>query len=284
MRSSIYKAENNLIHRHSRVIAITSGKGGVGKTNITVNLAMALSSAGFKVVIFDADLGLSNAEVLLGLNPRHTVYDFLYYDVPLEQVLTDAPNNVKIISGGCGLLELANLSSEAIKHLQRSLTGFDLDADFVLVDTGAGINKSVLAFLAAAQDVLVVVTPEPTSITDAYGLIKVLYRYKVHREINLLINKAVNEQEADSTFRKLQLTAQRFLPELNLQYIGWLPNDDTVVKAVKDQRPFVLYYPDSKPSNAVKAVADRLAGTKENLHKKSGGISSFFGRLTRLFS
>ncbi|MTI80176.1 MAG: MinD/ParA family protein [Firmicutes bacterium] len=264
-----------------RVIAVTSGKGGVGKTNITLNLAMALSSLGQRVVIFDADLGMANVEVLLGVNPRYTLFDFLYNNKSLYEIITPGPNNIKLISGGSGLLELANLSQRAIKQLRDTVNHFDVGADIILVDTGAGINKNVLAFVGAAQEVIVVATPEPTSITDAYGLIKVLASYNVHREVNLVVNKVDKEREAKETYHKLEVTARHFLINTKIRYLGSVKEDVNVVKAVRDQQPFMLYQPDCAASQSIKDLAAELLG---NDSKDQGGFSGFFTRLTRLFS
>ncbi|MBM7854227.1 flagellar biosynthesis protein FlhG [Desulfohalotomaculum tongense] len=253
----------------------------MGKSNAALNLAIALSSLGQRVVIIDADLGMANVEVLLGITPRYTLYDFLYHKKDLNEILTPGPGNIRIISGGVGLLELANLDNRAIKRLRDSMYHFDSGVDVVLVDTGAGINKNVLAFVGAAQEVIIVVTPEPTSITDAYGLIKVLASYNVHNEVNVLVNRAAKRQEAGDTFYKLKITAQHYLPNVDIKYLGSIPEDKNVIRAVKDQRPFVLYQPATPASRAVRAVAEQLAG---GVQKERGGFFDFFSRLTRLFN
>lgn len=289
MRSSVFKGQRDTAPQAPRVIAITSGKGGVGKTHIAVNLAISLSSLGKRVVIFDADLGLANVEVLLGLKPRHTIHDFLYKGMSLSEIITPGPNGVGVISGGSGLLEMANLSQEAIKSLQDSVSSFDFEADVVLVDTGAGINKNVLAFVAAAQEVIVVVTPEPTSITDAYGLIKILDRYKVHSEVKVLVNQSTKQREADITYNKIQSTAEHFLSNIRIEYLGSIPEDEVVVKSAKSQQAFVISHPNSEASiaiksMAIKSIASKLIGKADtDLNKKEGGLSGFFSRLTRLF-
>lgn len=295
MKASIIKAENNIITAGPRVIAVTSGKGGVGKTNITVNLALALADLDQRVVIFDADLGLANAEVLLGLAPRYSIYDFLYNQKSLMDILTPGPNQVNLISGGSGLWELANLDIEVIDYLREAVHDFEIGTDWVLVDTGAGLNKNVLAFVAAASEVITVVTPEPTAIVDAYGIIKVLARYDVHDKINIIVNKVLNQQESDDTMRKLQVTAAHFLPNVKLNHLGTIPEDAKLVQAVKAQQPVVLFKPDSLASKAIKSIANRLTGVKtlEQQRAVTGqsgsvdnqtGIAGFFSRLTKLFS
>lgn len=281
-KSRVIKAGPKSTGVGPRVIAVTSGKGGVGKSNITVNLAMALSDLGQRVVIFDADLGLANIEVLLGLKPRYTLYDFLYNGKTITEIISPGPQNVSLISGGAGFMELANLDAESLQSLQDAMQVLESNVDIVLVDTGAGLNKNVLAFVAAAHELIVVVTPEPTSITDAYGLIKVVANYNVHQEINIIVNRVLNKQEADSTISKLQITATHFLPHITINPLGSVPDDKAVVQAVKEQTPFVLYSPHSKAAGAVKKMADRLMGVEKE-GKGAGGLSKFFNRLTRLF-
>ncbi|MEG6617313.1 MinD/ParA family protein [Peptococcaceae bacterium 1198_IL3148] len=264
-----------------RVIAITSGKGGVGKSNVTLNLALALADRGQRVVVFDADLGLANVEVLLGKKPQYNLYDFLYHGKSIDDIVMVGPKGIRIISGGSGVMELANLSVEALKRLQGAMQVFDAGVDQVLVDTGAGLSKNTLAFLAAAHELVVVVTPEPTSITDAYGLIKVLSRYNVHQQVQIIVNKAVNNHEAQQTIQKLQLTAEHFLPNIRIEYLGNVAEDINVVQAVKEQKPFVLYNPNCSASRSIKKVANQLIGLE---HQETGGLSGFFSRLSRLFS
>ncbi len=287
MKGTIIKAGRKNSHQQyksdkpPRVIALTSGKGGVGKTNVTVNLGIGLANLGSRVILFDADLGLANVEVVLGLAPRYTLYDFLYNGKTLRDILVPGPNNLKIISGGSGLLELANLNSQEIIRLRDAVKEFENDVDFVLVDTGAGLNKNVLAFVAAAQEVVVVVTPEPTSVTDAYGLIKVLAKFNTHSEVKIIINRVQKKQEAEETFRKLQVTAEHFLPNISIKRLGVIPEDAAVVKAVKKQRPFITFYPDSAAGAAVRESAAKLAGVSAD---NGAGLLGFFSRLTRLFA
>ena len=267
----------------SRVIAVTSGKGGVGKTNITVNLAIALAEMGKRVIIFDADLGMSNAEILMGIVPKYTIYDFLYRQKSLKQILTMAHDNVGVISGGSGLVEMANLDSDTIKYLRELVQNLELEADAIMVDTGAGLSKNVLAFTAAAQEVVTVVTPDPTSIVDAYGVIKVLSNYGVHKEINIIVNRCVDIKEAKITFEKLDVTVQRFLPNVNINYLGYVPEDSSVVRAIRAQVPFIINEYDSPASKAVKSIASQMLykGQKSDTYS---GIGTFFKKFTAFFN
>ncbi|AQS59807.1 ATPase [Desulforamulus ferrireducens] len=263
----------------ARVIAITSGKGGVGKSNLVVNVAVELVRRGHRVAIFDADLGMANAEVILGLVPRYTLYDYLFNNKEIKDILEVSPQGVYLISGGSGSVELANLDLSARKRLNDGLQELDRLFDFVLVDTGAGISKTVLGFVAAAEEVLVVLTPEPTSLTDAYGLIKVLSKYHVHDQIMVVVNRAGNEKEARKTYQTMETTAKRFL-QVQLTYLGFIPDDNTVVQAVKRQQPFILMAPGSVASQGVIRIVNKLLLGQE---EEPRGIHSFFGKLMRLF-
>ncbi|GAB6158010.1 MinD/ParA family protein [Desulfotomaculum varum] len=264
----------------ARVIAVTSGKGGVGKTNLTVNLAVELSRRGYRTAIFDADLGMANAEVLLGMSPRYTLYDYLYNGKSMAEIIAVCPAGVSVISGGSGFVELANLDYQARKRLGRGLQELDHCFDFVLVDTGAGISKTVLGFVAAAQEAVVVLTPEPTSLTDAYGLIKILAKYNVHDQIMVVVNRAGDEKEAWRTYQTLQTTTERFL-QVRLINLGFLPEDKAVVQAVKQQQPFVKLAPAAPAAQHLVQVANRLLAGRQA--DSPGGLQGFFGKLMRLF-
>ncbi|SHF36920.1 MinD/ParA family protein [Desulforamulus putei] len=263
----------------ARVIAVTSGKGGVGKTNLVVNLAVELNRRGYRVAIFDADLGMANAEVLLGIVPQYTLYDYLFKGKSMDEILAASPPGIQIISGGSGFVELANLDYQARKRLGRGLQELDRNFDFVLVDTGAGISKTVLGFVAAAHEVVVVITPEPTSLTDAYGLIKVLSKYNVHNEIMVVVNRAMDEKEAWRTYRSMETTTGQFL-QVRLINLGYLPEDSTVVQAVKQQQPFVKMAPSTPASQNLAKIANRLISGRE---EEPLGLQGFFGKLMRLF-
>jgi flagellar biosynthesis protein FlhG len=260
-----------------KVIAVTSGKGGVGKTNLVVNLAVLLARMGKKVVIFDADLGLANVEVLLGITPAYTLYDVLYGDKDFNEILTAGPFDLKVVSGGTGLHELANLDYVQREKLVKALN--HLQVDFVFVDTGAGINKNVLGFVAAAEEVIFIVTPEPTSLTDAYGLIKVLAKYKIYSEVGLVVNRTLSEREANQTAGRIEAVAGRFL-QVKVKYLGFICEDRMVGLAVKNQQPFVLMSPNAAASKNLLSIAGCLLNEP---CREAKGMSSFVGKLLRLF-
>lgn len=273
--------QNPPIQPGARVITVTSGKGGVGKTSITVNLAIAMARVGKRVIIFDADLGLANVDVLLGVTPRLTLYDHLYRDVPIEDVLFPVPGGVSIISGGSGFLELANLTPRQRSNLVKNLVKLDRTADVVLVDTGAGISRDVLAFCAAADEVILVVTPEPTSLADAYGLVKVLDRFKLHREIRYIVNQARSSADSVETVRRLNQLVDKYLTT-RLVYLGDICYDQAVVSSVKQQTPFLLASPRSRAALAVEKIAFHLAGVKREAAGEQG-LKGFISKLSRLF-
>ncbi|MEW6697247.1 MAG: MinD/ParA family protein [Bacillota bacterium] len=282
MRSPDYnflKTANQRSDSGARVIAVTSGKGGVGKSNLVVNLAVELNRRGYRAAIFDADLGMANAEVLLGVVPKYTLYDYLFEGKGIDEILTSSPQGIHIISGGSGFVELANLDYQARKRLGRGLQELDRKFDFVLVDTGAGISKTVLGFVAAADEVIVVLTPEPTSLTDAYGLIKVLSKYNVHHEMMVVVNRATDDKEARRTYQSMESTTGQFL-QVRLINLGYLPEDSAVVKAVKQQQPFIKMAPSTPVSGSLIKIADRLLSGRE---EAPPGVQGFFGKLMRLF-
>lgn len=265
-----------------RIITVTSGKGGVGKTNLSVNLAIALSQLEQRVIIFDADLGMANVDVLLGLAPQLTLYDHLYRNVPIENILLPGPGGIKIIAGGSGFMELASLSNTQRSWLLKNIEKLNRLADFILIDTGAGISKDVLAFCAAANEVVMVITPEPTSLTDAYGLIKVLDKFKLHREIHLIVNQIHSQNESTSAVKRLKTVAAKYL-FININFLGDIVYDQSVSRAVKSLQPFLLHNPNAKASVAVKKIAYTMLYKKEPEVNEARGMHGFINKLSRLF-
>lgn len=260
-----------------RTLAVTSGKGGVGKTNLVVNLALACARQGRKVLIIDADLGLANVDVVLGLAPEFTINDVLSGRKSLKEVLVEGPEGVLILPAASGVSELSNLTSDEKLMILQELEGFDLEVDLVLIDTAAGISDMVLYFNTAAQDRLVVATGEPTSLTDAYALIKVLYTQHQERSFKLVVNNVKNEAEAKGVYRKLAMAADHFLGGLSIDYMGFVPSDPAVSRSVVLQKPLLLSHPHSAAAKGIVNLAKRLLATPADA--SAGSIKFFWRRL-----
>ena len=221
-----------------RVIAVSSGKGGVGKSNVVINLSVALDRLGLRALIMDADLGLANIDILLGLTPKYNMSHVLSGQKRLEEVLVDGPGRVKIMPASSGVQELTRLTDDQKLLFLELLDGLETDIDVLLIDTGAGISDTVLYFNLAAHERIIVVTPEPTSLTDAYALIKVLYSKHGERHFRILVNMAANESMGKFIFAKLSKVADHFLDGLSLDYLGTIPHDTSVTRSVLQQRAF----------------------------------------------
>lgn len=249
----------------ARIIAVSSGKGGVGKTSITVNLAISLAKRGKQVTIIDADLGLANVDVLMGLIPKYTLYHLINGDKSLDEVAVEGPCGVKVVSGGSGIRELANLPQERLHSFIKTLQLLNDRADFIFIDTGAGIGDSVLSFIKAANDLIVVVSPDPASITDAYALLKNVKDKR--EEISIIVNSAGTKVEADEVFERLQIVCKRFL-QIELNYMGHVLEDSHVKKASRAQRPFYLEYPNSPASSCVNLITHKLEKSEDEEAKE----------------
>ncbi len=268
----------------ARVITITSGKGGVGKSSISVNLAIALSRLGNRVIVLDADFGLANVEVMLGIRPQYNLADLIFRGKSLTDIITNGPENIGFISGGSGIQELTNLSKDQIVYLIQKLVELDERADIIIIDTGAGIADSVLEFVAASSEVLLVATPEPTSITDAYALLKTLNRKAdislQDTVIKMIANRIDNDAEGRELYDKLSLVVSKFL-DLKLEYLGAIPQDSSVSRAVMKQKPALMLYPNSHFSSTVSSFAEILCENEgSKLHSRKG-IAELFTNLIR---
>ncbi|NLY18740.1 MAG: MinD/ParA family protein [Clostridiaceae bacterium] len=241
-------------NRSARVLTVTSGKGGVGKTNITLNMAIALSKMGLRVVILDVDFGLANIDVMLGMSTKYTLVDLIRGERNIFEVLTDGPDNVKFLSGGSGVEELLQIDRAQLGKFISGIGLLDKLYDVILIDTGAGLSRNVMSFVMAADEVLLVTTPEPTAITDAYALIKMISRRDRHKIIRVIVNKADSPKEANDILSKLALVSEKFL-SFNLQKLGYILYDELVPRAVKEQKPFFLSYPKSHVSQQIWQLA-----------------------------
>lgn len=266
----------------SRVITITSGKGGVGKTNLAVNLAIELQKRGQRVVILDADFGLANIEVMLGVRPIYNLADLMFKGKTLKDIIIPGPEGIGFISGGSGIKELASLTRDQVFYVMQSLSELDDIADVIIVDTGAGIADTVLEFAAASEEVLLVVTPEPTSITDAYALLKTLNRtqdFQASRTIIKLVSNRVSDwREGKEIFDKVSVVADKFL-NIKLEYMGAMLNDRNVSKAVMQQKPLVLAYPHTAAALSISYLAGNLQEGQMFNEPKDKGIKRLFTNL-----
>lgn len=269
--------------RSAKVITVTSGKGGVGKTSLTVNLAVQLSRLGKRVVILDADFGLANIEIMLGIRPKFTLADLIYRGKKVEDIITEGPEHTGFISGGSGIQELVNLSREQLFSLIRKLDELDRLADIILVDTGAGISDTVLEFVAASEEVLLVATPEPTSITDAYALMKVLNRKASYQSektaVKIVANQVRRELEAKELFEKLGVVARKFL-DIRVEFLGTVPYDKNMQTAVMRQIPASVSQPGAECARAVKRIAFLLEDQLPE--EERTGIATLFSRVIRM--
>lgn len=237
-----------------QVIAVTSGKGGVGKTNVVANLALALAQAGKRVMVLDADLGLANLDVLLGLVPTYTLEHVLAGDKRLADIILPGPGGLMILPASSGIQDLTALTGEQQLLLQQEFEQVAQQVDVLLIDTGAGISSNVLFFAVAAQEIVVVACPEPTSITDAYALMKVLSGRFSEKRFRLLVNMTRSPQEGYDVYRKIGLVADRFL-NISIDYIGAIPADDYVGMAVRRQRAVLDLYPQSPSGREFQRLA-----------------------------
>lgn len=263
-----------------RTIAITSGKGGVGKTNVVVNLALELARLGRKVLLIDADLGLANVDVVLGLAPKYSINDVIHGEKTLQEIVVEGPRGIKILPASSGVSELSQLGNDEKLMILQELDSFDTDADTVLIDTAAGISDMVLYFNTAAQERIVVATGEPTSLTDAYALIKVLYTKRQERRFKILVNNVPDARAAKEVYRKLAMAADHFLGGLSLDYLGFIPSDPALNKSVMQQRALVEAFTNSPASQAFKQLAINLLNLP--LEQTSGNIKFFWRRLVNM--
>ena len=259
-----------------RVISVTSGKGGVGKSNVVANLAMALAAQGKKVLIVDADLGVGNLDVLLGLSPQYNLNHVLSGEKSLPEIIVEVTPSIKLIPAGSGVQEYTSLGQHEKLRLLDELDMLEEEFDIMIIDTEAGISENVTYFTVAAQEILVVVTPEPTSITDVYALIKLLAtRYSEHH-FKVLINMARDSEDALEVFRKLANVAGRFL-DISLDYLGCVVRDERLIDSVKKQKAVYELHPDSDASNCFNTLARRVLENSRQ-SKLKGNIQFFFRR------
>ena len=268
----------------ARVITVTSGKGGVGKTSLSINLAIQLTRLGKRVVVFDADFGFANIEVMLGVRPQYNLADMMFRGKDLTDIITQGEEGISFISGGSGIQELASMNREQVMFLTSRLIALDKYADVIIVDTGAGISDSVLEFVLASTEVLLVATPEPTSITDAYALLKALNRKeefcKEDTSIKMISNRVKNEQEGLSLYEKMSVVSDKFL-HIPIEYLGPVPMDEQISKAVMRQKPVSVINPEAPSAKAIKQIAEKILQLEEKEPSDKRGMFQLFSNLIR---
>lgn len=273
--------KNQQSTQKARVFTVTSGKGGVGKSNVVVNLAVQMQKQGKKVIIFDADLGLANVEIMFGAIPKYNLSDLIYRGKTIQEIITPGPLDIGFISGGSGITGVNNLSKDQLKFLVNNLSELDTLADIVIIDTGAGISDHVLEFVMASPEILLLATSEPSSLTDAYSLLKALHRnpefQQAQTKIKVISNRVASEEEGTGIYEKLNAVVGQFLKG-NLEYLGMIPQDTAMERAVRQQQPVSILYPEAKSTRAFEILTNNLLeGNTVPLQQKKG-IMQLFSR------
>ncbi len=270
------KPTNGNNTHNTRIIAVSSGKGGVGKTNIAINLALAYAQIGKKVVVMDADLGLANVNVILGIIPKYNLYHLIRKQKKMKEIIQNTNYGVQIVAGASGFSKIANLTDEERSNFVNEIKELSF-ADILIIDTGAGVSNNVLSFIAAADDVIIVTTPEPTAITDAYGIIKIIATEidNINLGLKLVVNRAKSVHEGKKVAERVINIAGHFL-NLKVDYLGFVFDDDLVPNSVIKQKPFLILDPNCKASMCIRHLLGRL----ENVEYKEGrGITHFIKNL-----
>lgn len=279
---NIIKAQNAPKRPLARVITVTSGKGGVGKSNTAINLAIQFRKMGQRVIILDADFGLANIEIMFGAVPKFNLCDLIYQGKNIREIITWGPQEVGFISGGSGIAGMSNLSRDYLVYIIQNLAELDAIADIIIVDTGAGIADAVLEFLVASGEILLVTTPEPTSITDSYSLLKALNRHsrfsKEYSRIKIIANRVDTEEEGKTLYNKLNAVVARYL-KLPIDYLGSVPQDSLLSKAVMQQTPVSIQSPTAKSAIAYERIAAKLMNKEVSSTIPKRGMAAFFSHI-----
>ncbi|MBQ3671591.1 MAG: MinD/ParA family protein [Treponema sp.] len=272
MEDQAQELREMMSNHKTKIIAITSGKGGVGKTNLAVNMAIAYAQQGKKVILIDGDLGMANVNVLLNVVPQYNLMHVINRQKSMQEIITDTEFGIKFIAGANGFSKIANLSVDELEEFAKQFALL-ANADIILIDTGAGIANNVLQFISAADEVCVVTTPEPTAITDAYGIIKIITTELIDREIRikLLVNRVHSSDEGKRISEKIINIVAHFL-NYKVDYIGFVYDDPVVQASVIRQKPFIVVNPTSKPAQCIKHIVGRI---EKNDVGSSEGVNTF---------
>ncbi|MGR3317832.1 MAG: MinD/ParA family protein [Candidatus Anammoxibacter sp.] len=267
----------------SRVLAVTSGKGGVGKSNISTNIAIAMAQHGKRILLIDFDLGLANIDILLGIYPQYTLKDVFRGKKELKDIIVEGPEGLMIIPASSGVEEMVNMTNSQKERLVRDVGQIKNGIDLVIVDTGSGIYSDVVRMIVAANEIVIVVTPEPTSITDAYAVVKVVSKYKKQPRIRLIVNMCRNITDAKSTGKRITEASKRFLG-VDIQEVFAVPYDQHVERAVRLQKPFLIQFPDAVVSTNIRKIAGNILSVQSGISGQQDvvGIDSYFKSLMNL--
>ncbi len=279
---NIIKANSHPQRPLARVITVTSGKGGVGKSNTSINLAIQFRKMGQKVIILDADFGLANIEIMFGTVPKHNLSDLIYQGKNIKEIITWGPMEVGFISGGSGVAALSNITKDNLSYIIQNLAELDSLADTIIIDTGAGISDAVMEFLVASQEILLITTPEPTSITDSYSLLKALCRHpdfsKEETKVRMIANRVRKTGEGENLYNKLYSVVKNYL-RTPMEYLGEIPEDGQLSKAVMQQKPVCLENPGAKSALAYEEIAAKLMNKAMNKNTSRRGMAAIFSHI-----
>ncbi len=275
----IHEKENT--GRTTRIVTVTSGKGGVGKSNFTLNFALALQSHGYKVLIFDADIGLANIDVLMGITPKYNLFHLVKRQKTIWEIIYKGYNEVQFISGGSGFSDLLRLSEEDLEYFTQQINELNGYVDYILFDTGAGLSKETLKFIVSAHETIVVTTPEPTAITDAYAIIKMVHGMNFKVPFNLVVNRVSEVNEGRRTAEKISLVAKQFL-KLEIPMLGYIDEDRCVQKAVRKQIPFSVAFPNCSAAKSISDMALTFANGEKPVDIEHSGVRGFLSRMLKL--
>lgn len=266
-----------------KIITVTSGKGGVGKSNFVVNLSITLQKMGKKVLIFDADVGMGNDDVLMGFLPKYNVFDVIFNNKNIEDVIIEGPFGVKLLPGGSGVARINEITNTQRNNFLNKLSQLE-NLDYIIMDTGAGISRSVLGFVSCCDELFLIITPEPTSLMDSYSLLKAIVHFKIKDKVNIIVNRTYDMREAEETYNKFSNAVNNFL-KINISYVGNIAEDRKLVSAVRNQEPFIIGSPNSAASQDVIKIANKILGDSEsNNGSIESGIQGLFKKIFNIFS
>jgi len=270
-----------IMAKESKVIAVTSGKGGVGKTSVAVNLAITLRQSGLRVLLIDTDVGLANIDIICGISPEYTLGHWLRGEKPLDKVITEGPGGIQVIAAGSGYEELESIGPEEMVRFVEGIGQLGSSTDLIVIDSGAGLGPAVLNFVLASDEVLVITTPEPTAQADAYVITKTILSRRPSAAIKFVVNRAGSPQEAERVISHMQRIAAKFL-NYNLDSAGYVPEDRSVARSVVRQVPFVLEEPGAAAALAMGRIAQGLFGDADVKYGREEGFKGFIRRFSGL--